>query len=362
MNETLFLKDTSPYSLSPEKKSDFLVAKMSDLMDHHAAGCPAYASVVANWRMQQSDAPMSLDSLPFLPVTVFKEYELRSTNTDAMAVRSSATTSGVSSNVFADKETRKRQSLSANYIWKDFLGSERRPYVVFDAEETVRGRSGMGARGAAIMSLAHLASEFLFVMRQTDQGLELDQDALQRACDRVAGNDFLGYGFTYVLYQAHQAIAEAGIELPEVGPQSHLMHSGGWKRLQQLAVDKEAFGSVVARPWNLEPTSVVDFYGLVEQVGVFYPDCAAGVKHLPYWAEIVIRETDTLDPVQVGETGLIQLMNCLPLAGPNHSVLTEDLGRLVGENGCPCGRFGRTFEFVGRAPRSEVRGCSDAAS
>ncbi len=90
-----------------------------------------------------------------------------------------------------------------------------------------------------------------------------------------------------------------------------------------------------------------------------YPDCRAGNKHVPYWADVIIRRADTLEPAGVGEVGLIQLLNCLPLGAPNHSVLTEDLGELVLEDGCACGRRGRAFVFRGRAPRAEVRGCSD---
>jgi hypothetical protein len=99
----------------------------------------------------------------------------------------------------------------------------------------------------------------------------------------------------------------------------------------------------------------------VEQIGVPYPDCSEGLKHVPYWAEVLIRRHDSLRPTAVGETGLLQLLNCLPLSAPNHSVLTEDLGELVLLDGCKCGRRGKAFIFKGRAPRSELRGCSDVA-
>jgi hypothetical protein len=82
---------------------------------------------------------------------------------------------------------------------------------------------------------------------------------------------------------------------------------------------------------------------------------------VPYWAEIIVRRQDTLTPASVGETGLLQLLNCLPLSAPNHSVLTEDLGVIELLDGCQCGRRGKAFVFQGRAPRSELRGCSDVA-
>jgi hypothetical protein len=42
-------------------------------------------------------------------------------------------------------------------------------------------------------------------------------------------------------------------------------------------------------------------------------------------------------------------------------VLTEDMGEIVVTDGCACGRRGKAFVFRGRAPRAEVRGCSDVA-
>ena len=126
-------------------------------------------------------------------------------------------------------------------------------------------------------------------------------------------------------------------------------------------MDKPVFNQVVASPWGLPAQRVIDFYGAVEQIGMPYPDCAEGYKHVPYWADVIVRRGDTLEPASTGESGLIQLVSCLPLAAPNHSVLTEDLGRIVLEDGCKCGRRGKAFLFEGRAPRAEVRGCSDVA-
>ena len=40
-------------------------------------------------------------------------------------------------------------------------------------------------------------------------------------------------------------------------------------------------------------------------------------------------------------------------------LLTEDRGRTLGVDDCPCGRKGRYFEISGRISKAEVRGCSD---
>lgn len=354
----MFLSGVAPFALAPDAQREFLQARLHELLEHHRAHCPEYARLVDARPPTRAGSPSDgIDDYPFLPVTLFKEYDLSSTDGPAMSLHSSSTTSDSPSRIRVDRTTRSRQSLSAHRILGDFIGDERRPYLVFDAAETVRGTGSMSAKGAAIMSLAHLATEFHFVARQEDADLVIDEDALGRALDAIGGRPFLAYGFTYILYQLH---ARWPAELAVTAhPDSVFLHSGGWKRLAHLAVDKRRFNETVAGVWALAPANVLDFYGVVEQAGLPYPDCSAGFKHVPYWADVIIRRSDTLDPAPVGETGLIQLVSCVPLSAPNHSVLTEDLGELVLLDGCACGRRGKAFVFRGRAPRSELRGCSD---
>ena len=317
--------------------------------------------MVADWEKHGNSGENGIENYPFLPVSVFKEYALRSTEGEVMALRSSATTSGVASQIFVDRATKKRQTMSANKILADFVGPQRRPYLVFDVEQTVRGTEAMSARGAAIMSLAHLASDFYFVLREEQGELVLDRKALTEALAAIDGQPFVAYGFTYMLYQIHQQMIDESYAVPAAHPDSVLLHSGGWKRMIDMAVDKPSMNQTVAGVWGLAPDRVIDFYGAIEQVGMLYPDCADGYKHVPYWADVIMRDRDSLAPVAVGQTGLMQLVNCLPKSAPNHSVLTEDLGSIVMTDGCACGRRGKAFVFKGRAPRSEVRGCSDVA-
>ena len=355
MND-LFLRDVAPYAMSRADKDTYLARQLDGLVNYHVERCDGYATLIDDWRRHRHQGPLAVADYPFVPVSVFKEYDLRSSRDELAVIKSSSTTSASAARIYVDKESRKRQSRSANLILADYVGAERRPYLVFDMESTVRGTSGFSARGAAIMALAHMASEFHFVMREGDNGPELDMDLLRTAVSAIGERPFLAYGFTYLLYQAHQALAD---EHFSVHPDSYFLHSGGWKKLIEIAVDKPVFNATVASPWGLSPQNVIDFYGMVEQVGIVYPDCPEGVKHVPYWADVIMRRADTLEPADPGEPGLIQLISALPLAAPNHSVLSEDLGVIVREDGCPCGRAGTTFEFRGRAPRSETRGCSD---
>jgi hypothetical protein len=56
---------------------------------------------------------------------------------------------------------------------------------------------------------------------------------------------------------------------------------------------------------------------------------------------------------------LIQTFSILPRSYPGNSLLTEDIGVIVGEDDCSCGRNGKYFLVEGRLPTAELRGCSD---
>ncbi len=174
----------------------------------------------------------------------------------------------------------------------------------------------------------------------------------------AAGHEsFMVYGFTYMLWQAWaMAAPPAEVRAALLGKRIDFVHSGGWKKLEQLEVGREEFNATLTRGLDAR-SRVVDFYGLVEQVGVVYPLCSAGYRHVPAWADVVVRDPWTLEP-QDRESGQLQLLNLLAWGAPYHNVLTEDLGRLApGE--CPCGRQGKRFEFLGRMPKAEVRGCAN---
>ena len=138
---------------------------------------------------------------------------------------------------------------------------------------------------------------------------------------------------------------------------SVLIHSGGWKKMNDIAVDNEEFKNKIKDFLNI--SKVHNFYGMVEQVGSVFFECEKGYLHTPSFADVIIRDPVTFDILEFGKVGLIQVLSCLPKSYPGHSLLTEDLGKICGEDNCSCGRKGKYFKVYGRVPKSEKRGCSD---
>jgi phenylacetate-coenzyme A ligase PaaK-like adenylate-forming protein len=142
-------------------------------------------------------------------------------------------------------------------------------------------------------------------------------------------------------------------------PRALALHIGGWKKLQSESVSRGRFNQDTARFLGMSQERVLDVYGFSEQGGLLYPDCSQGYKHAPAFAEVFIRNPQTLAVQPDGEEGLVQVLTPLPHSYPGISIITEDVGVVRGRGRCACGRIGTAFQILGRARQSETRGCGD---
>jgi hypothetical protein len=334
-----------------ERDDARLLAELNYLTEHHRASCFPYA------RMTPPVTAAALEQVPFVHVGVFKHLDLR-TSADGIKherVLMSSATSGESSRISLDAHSSQLQSVSTQAILTDWLGADTRPLLVLDAAASLVRRGALSARIAAALSLRPLASEIAFLLRHADDPASLDWDEVVRLA-RVHPR-LLVYGFTWVLWKGWaDAVIPDAVRTVLAGTQISFVHSGGWKKLEALAVSRARFDAALLATVAAS-SCVLDYYGLVEQVGVIYPLCAEGLRHVPVWADVKVRDPYTLASLQ-GEVGQLQLLNVLAFGAPYHSVLTEDLGRIV-QGECACGRSGPRFELIGRVPKAEVRGCAN---
>lgn len=320
---------------------------MNRITRHHQAGCPEFARI---WP-EEKDAER-IEDIPFLHVGLFKQLHLRTLAEGIRHTRiltSSATSSGISSRVALDEESNRLQSESARRILAATLPVHNCPLIILDHPRSLLQRGQLGARTAAALSLRPLASELHFVLESPDKPTSVKWEAVEAAAENASGQ-LLVYGFTWMLWQAWETLPTTVTRLLErctIG----FVHSGGWKKLEALRVVRATFDARLlshAAPGS----SVTDFYGLVEQPGMIYPMDADGLRPVPAWTDVLVRDPNTLEPL-VDQPGQLQLLNPLNLGAPCHSVLTEDLGRIVPGPGI------KRFELIGRIPKAEVRGCAN---
>ncbi|HUR80105.1 MAG TPA: hypothetical protein VM733_05035 [Thermoanaerobaculia bacterium] len=323
-----------------------LLAELVATTRHHLDASPEYRRIWPDWR-----AASSFAELPFLHAGVFKHLLLASEGTSRMRTLVSSGTAGAQSRITMDAGAAALQAASSQAILADFIGAEKAPLLILDHASSLRSRDAIPARIAAAMSLQPFASEMFFVL---DSEGAVDW---RRVADALMGRAQVRiYAITSLLWTAWHATMPADMRASLKDVRIDFVHSGGWKKLEALAVDRATLDRALLE--DCAPSSrVVDFYGLVEQNGVIYPLCDAGFRHAPAWSEVLVRDPFTLEVLASGE-GLLQVMNPIPRGAPSHNVLTEDVGRVV-DGPCPCGRRGRRFELIGRLPKAELRGCAN---
>ncbi len=355
------LLDLPVYGLRLEERTPRFLDALREVAAHHYAHCDPYRRLCEK-RGFTPDAFRTVAEVPYLPTAVFKDALLLSIPPAAVfrEIRSSATSSGQSSRVGIDKETSRRQTKCFSKVVVDRIGRERRRFVILDSPASI-GRSAVAsARSSTIRSLLFCASEAVPCMGEDGDRLWLEKELLDTELRgaELRGEPVIIFGFTYVLYRyAVRLLLEEGCRY--VLPGSKVLHIGGWKKLEAEKVSPEKLVEDCAQAFGVSPGDVVDFYGFTEQAGLIYPTCEGGVRHTPVWGEVIVRDPVSLAPVPVATEGLLQFITPIQTAYPGHSVLTDDVGVILGVDDCPCGRMGTRFRVVGRAPRAEVRGCGD---
>ena len=301
----------------------------------------------------------NISDIPPLPISFFKQYNL-SLIPEQEIIRiltSSGTTSQVRSKITLNKETAFRQSRALTNIIKNHIGKQRKPMLIIDTEEVNNPKNeSISARGAAIRGLTQFGKDVVYVL-DGESELKINYEKLENFIKKYSGEEVIIFGFTYILWtEFYNRLKEKNKKL---NLNAILIHSGGWKKLEKQKISKELFNQEISRLFGTKPGNIYDMYGLVEQVGVVFIDCEQGNKHIPNFAEVIIRNPLTMKEVIPGEKGLIEILSVLPNSYPGQAIITEDIGQLIGIDDCKCGRKGKYFRFVSRVDKSEPRGCGD---
>ncbi|MGE9296689.1 MAG: acyl-CoA reductase [Puniceicoccales bacterium] len=351
-----------PFGLDSAERDTQLRNALHVAYQHHFANCPAYRRFCEGRGLSSETTFASLADIPYLPVQAFKDSAdlLRSVpEEEVRTTLQSSATSGLPSSVVIDGTTAKRQARALAGVLTATLGPKRRPLLVFDADPR-SGRGVLGARSAAVQGFMNLGREVNFALQSNGGVMELDRELLRdlAAYWRAENEPVLLFGFTFLVYSlVLKPMLEAGETLP-LPAGSHLAHLGGWKKLADQAVSKEQFARDAQAVFGIAPENVVDFYGFTEQMGVTYPDGPSGDKVVPAFAEVIVRDPETLEPAPDGESGLLQFLTPLPHSYPGIAVLTDDIGVITGR-GESGGWAGTRFRVLGRAKQAEARGCGD---
>ncbi len=346
-----------PYSLDINAKEKLLTDRLLNLTKLHREKCPEYARMLAALNFD-ADKVTSYKDIPFLPVRLFKELELKSVESKEIVktMTSSGTTGQAVSRIYLDRATASNQQKTMVKIVSDFTGSGRMPMMIIDCPSVIKDRTMFSARGAGILGFSVFGAKKIYAL---DDDMNLDVAEVKKFLETYKDQKILLFGFTFMIWQHFYKellrLKEDGITFDFSN--GILIHGGGWKKLVSEAVSPKEFHERMKDVCGLE--HIHDYYGMVEQTGCIYMECECGHLHASIFSDVIIRRPRDFSEANIGETGIIQVVSTIPESYPGHSLLTEDEGVVLGVDDCPCGRKGKYFKINGRLRNAEIRGCSD---
>ena len=340
------------FSIERAEKSVLMQGMLASLHNLHYASCEVYRDVT-NILFDGRSKFISVSDFPFIPVSIFKNHTVKSIRDDQVfkVLTSSGTTGQEVSRIYLDKETAQLQTLALSKIICRVLGTTRLPMLVVDSKAVFANKSTFSARGAGILGLSVFGKDHTYIL---DENFDLDESVLINFLEKYDGQPIFIFGFTFMVWQyLYQVNLEKKYDLSK----AILIHSGGWKKLKDIAVDNATFRKVLEDKFSIK--NIYNFYGMVEQVGSVFLENSEGNMQCSNFADIIIRNPKEFSVQPMGQTGLVQVISALPKSYPGHSLLTEDIGVITGEDNATNGWKGKSFKILGRAKKAELRGCSD---
>lgn len=346
--------ELAPYALAKDEKREFLTGFLKDLTEHHIQLCHEYSRIMSA-EQYEKEAIESYEDIPFLPVRLFKEVDMRSVGSEAVVktMTSSGTTGQQVSKIYLDKKTSALQTKTLAKIVSDFIGNKRLPMLILDSSAVIKDRKMFSARGAGILGFSVFGRDKVYAL---DENMQLDVEGIRAFLEKHKGEKIFLFGFTFMIWQYFCAELEKSDYHPDLS-NGILIHGGGWKKLSNLNISSADFKKRLFDVCKLE--KIYDYYGMVEQTGTIYMECECGHLHTSSYGDVIVRRYHDFSVADIGEEGLIETISILPWSYPGHVLLTEDRGVWLGEDDCPCGRKGKYFKVLGRVHNAEVRGCSD---
>ena len=330
------------------------------------ARCPQYRAIAEHLGFSP-DQLRTMDDLvrvPMLPTLFFKRHALFSMPRRRMVMKvTSSGTSGTFSQVGFDLGCIWAEvPMVLRLGWRHRLISFRPAnYVVLGYKPDRRSSAGVTRTMFGMTFFAPPLRRF-YALRWQGEGYVPDLDGAVEALERFSCSPFPTriVGFPSYLWFGLKRMEELGISL-RLRPGSKILLAGGWKQHWQQQVDMSVLYSLVRRVLGVGEEDIHELFGAVEHP-IFYNTCPRHHFHVPIYSRVLIRDPATLEPLPMGQVGLVNLISPLIRATPVTSVVTDDLGYLTPGDACGCGLTSPYLTLLGRVGLGDIKTCAAGAA
>ena len=166
-NNNLF--EINPYSLKEKDKIIIFNKIINNLTKHHYRNSNQYKKLLKylNFNIKLIK---DLKNVPFLPVKLFKDFDLLSVKKSEIikVLHSSGTTGSQPSKIYLDKTNAIAQSKALNIIVQTVLGKDRTPMLIIDKNPKNIDKKILNARMAAINGFSIFGKNHTYLLDEKE--------------------------------------------------------------------------------------------------------------------------------------------------------------------------------------------------
>ena len=349
-----------------EDSNELFFKAVKENCEYHYRKNPQYRAMLESqgFSPDQLTCYEDIAKLPFLPTLLFKGRELYSVPKHRIPIKATSSgTKGKFSRIGFDAGG----LLSALHMvrkvtkYRQLLSLRPTNYIIFGYRPH-RGNQTAVTKTAFGATLFAPALHRTYALEYRNGKYEPDLENIIKAIEKYSSSRcpvrFMGFpSYTYFLMKL---LDERGLSftLPK---HSKIMLGGGWKQFYKEQVDKATFYALAKKVLGIEEKNIVEFFGAVEHP-ILYCDCPKHHFHVPAYSRVIIRDVRTLEPVENGKIGLVNLITPMVKATPILSVMTDDLGVLHPAAECGCGAASPYLEIIGRVGIKDIKTCAAGAA
>ena len=348
-----------------ERSNDLFLRAMRENCAYHYAHCPEYKQILDEAKFSPEDLKQYDDiaHMPPIPTLFFKRHHIFSMSRRRTLIH--ATSSGTSGQ-FSDIR------FDTGGLWAGLqmvltVAKKRHLLSLRPCHYIVMGYRPHRSNKTAIAKTAYGYTFFApaidrtFALKYADGKYTPDLDGVIDAIVRHSHARFPTrfIGFPAYTWFVLKRMEECGIAV-KLPKHSIIMLGGGWKQFYREQVDKREFYEMAERILGVPEDHVIEAFGAAEHP-ILYLDCPHHHFHVPVYSRVIIRDVNTLEPVENGKIGLVNLLTPMVKATPIQSIMTDDLGILHDASECPCGIESPWLEIIGRVGLKDIKTCAAGA-
>lgn len=354
----------NPFAI--EESNDLFLKAVKENCEYHYKNCPEYRQILDGEDFSPDEIKTydDIKRIPFITTLFFKKHAIFSMPQRKMLIKATSSgTSGTFSRVGFDAGALFNLFFMGLHMAKKrgFLSAIPVRYIILGYRPNRNNKAGV-AKSAYSYTFFAPPLRRTYALKYCDGKYVPDFERILKKLQKYGKSRIPTrfIGFPAYMFFLLKMLDENGIHysLPR---RSIILVAGGWKQFYREEVNKEDFYALAKKVLDIDDDRIIEAYGAVEHP-VFYCDCPNHHFHVPVYGRVIIRDVNTLEPVENGKKGLISLITPMNRATPVLNVMTDDIGVLHDASECGCGINSPFFEIKGRVGLKEIKTCAAGAA